>query len=86
MDKLRIETIPAERQVSWCADAIAFTFEVDESGNVSMGEDWAKKDETWGYGVGIRIPARIWAIAAPWIADRICAKAQKGQSSYQLSP
>lgn len=57
MTSKRIELTAEER-----GDRIttAFTFEVHD-GRVKIIEHWSTKDETWGAGVSVTMPARVWA-------------------------
>lgn len=49
---------------------IGYTFDIDESG-LGITEHWTGKDESWGDGCYIGIPARIWALALPWIIENM---------------
>lgn len=66
-EKLHVEFNEAEKAAS---TSVALTFSVASDGSVRITEHWADKSELWGDGCSISIPARVWAMAAPWLKER----------------
>jgi hypothetical protein len=69
-DELHIEFTEAEKDATY--GDVAVTFSV-AAGIVRVEAHWSGMDELWGSSCTVRIPARIWAIAVPWIAERLNA-------------
>jgi hypothetical protein len=68
-EKLRIELTDKER-AEW-SDSVAYQFAVTVEGDVVVYEEWEDMDELFGNGYGIRVPARVWREAMPWIEAQL---------------
>lgn len=68
MAELTIKTTKSERR-EWCW-AMSYSFEIVD-GIVCISEKWGGLDELYSDGVAIKMPARIWKKAYPWIIENM---------------
>lgn len=62
---LRVELTDAEREDVY--GVVAITFSVWNN-IVLVSEEWSQEDESFGDGVTIGIPARVWKLGLEWYA------------------
>lgn len=67
-ESLRFEFNEAEREAA--TDSIAVVFSI-KNGNLIIREEWGYMDELYSNGCTVFVPPRIWALALPWVTERI---------------